>query len=150
MFPLFFLTHPPQNNPDQASFFPFLFRGAEALSGVGHRDRPGRHPVSQNIRVHTTTKRCENSQRWHPILWRYALKDAHKEEKKKKSERRVWWRDTGSRGRGKSPAIAVHTTYCYNYTNHFWCRFGTYDLFSSFFSFLSIDMISNLENYTGI
>ena len=58
MFPLFFLTHPPQNNPDQASFFPFLFRGAEALSGVGHRDRPGRrHPVSQeNIRVRTTTQ----------------------------------------------------------------------------------------------
>ena len=54
---LFFLTHPPQNNPDQASFLPFLFRGAEALSGVGHRDRPGRrHPVSQNIRVHTTTQ----------------------------------------------------------------------------------------------
>lgn len=56
MCPLFFLTHPQQNNPDQASFFPFLFRGVEALSGVGHRDRPGRrHPVSQeNIRVRTT------------------------------------------------------------------------------------------------
>ena len=139
MFPLFFLTHPPQNNPDQAGFFSFSFSWRWSPKRC-RSSWPARPPPPGLAREHPGAYYHTNDARTPNVGIRYYdamhAKTLIKKRKRKKGRKRKdkSGGDTSSRGEQIPRNSGAHYYYYYyNHTNHFWCRFGTYVLFFFFF-----------------